>query len=665
MKKLKIFIFLLIFAVSSGQAFSATFGDIRLSYLEGDVQINAESTSDWVMASFNVPLHEGDRIWVPEYGKAELHFRNGTAVRFKERTSADILNYDRDSIQLYLNIGALYINYRDNSRNIMQVNTPVATIRAYDRAIFNVETLGNNYTYVSVYRGTVYADYRDGRSVIDEGTKLLIRGYSREEAIPLSSPDAWIRWNLNRDREIYYDYKSTRYLPDELRYYAYDFDRHGRWHYVRDYGYCWVPTIKISAGWAPYRHGRWAWLRGDYVWISYEPWGWTPYHYGRWAFVVNIGWCWVPPARGSVYWGPGYVGWVYTPSYVSWVPLAPYETYYGYGHYGPHSVNLINVNINKIVIKEKYKNAIVRDGVTIVHKDTFLTGRQEKVKIKENPFLAEKIHPGRPEIKPERRTTMPIIKEVPERKLPPREIRETDIRTLKEKAPLQKQRDSQMLDKMGVPRGQENGRIQRDEKIQPSDTKPVIRERGMPDMRRDNLQPSAPQQDFRPEPKRDRGITPQDIKPDRLITPQQDRIRERGTPDMRRDNLQPSAPQQDFRPEPKRDRGITPQDVKPDRLITPQQDRIRERGTPDMRRDNLQPSAPQQDFRPEPKRDRGITPQDIKPDRGIQTAPPQEKSGKDNGRQIKQKEKESSDEKSHSIDEGNIKERGVASPRIR
>lgn len=540
-------VFLLIFALLPGYAYSAIFGDIRLSYLEGDVQINSESTRDWVIASYNVPLYEDDRIWVPDYGKAELHFRNGTAVRLNEKTSADMLNYDRDSIQFYVNVGGVYINYRDNNKSVMQINTPTASIRAYERAIFKVDVLGNGYTYVSVYRGSVYADYRDGRSMIEEGTMLLIRGYSREEAIPLSSPDAWTRWNFNRDKKLYDNYQSTRYLPDELRSYAYDFDNNGRWVYVKDYGNCWTPTVMVSAGWAPYRHGKWTWIRGDYVWVSYEPWGWTPYHYGRWAFSVNIGWFWVPPARGSVYWGPGYVGWVNTPSYVSWVPLSPGETYYGYGNYGPHSVNLINININKIVIKDKYKNARVRDGVTVIHRDTFVTGRQEKIRIKENPFLGDRISVGRPDIAPEKRTVMPIIKDVPERKLPPREVKETDVRTLKEKFPLQRQKDSQMQERMVAP------------KVQPNEQQ--------------------------------------------RITPQNGKI-ERIPSEIRREQI-------------------------------PAQ--------PDTKRE--------------------IIHQGVTPEKGRQIAPLQEKTGKDTEKQIKQKEKDTPDEKIHNIEDNIIRDRGIAPPR--
>lgn len=567
-----------------GYANAYGIGEIRLSYIDGDVQINSESTRDWVLASSNMPLAEGDRIWVPDDGRAEMHFRKGTVVRLKEKTSSDILTYDRDSLQLYLNIGSIYVNFRGMRDTILQINTPVASIRAYNDTILKVEVLNNGYTYVSVYRGSVYTDYRDGRNTITEGTMLLIKGYSREEAIPLSSPDSWVRWNMDRDRRIYGGYKSSQYLPEELNYYSYDFDANGRWVNVRDYGYCWQPTVMVSAGWAPYRHGRWAWNRGDYVWISYEPWGWAPYHYGRWAFSASIGWFWVPPARGSVYWGPGYVGWIQTPNYISWVPLAPRETYYGYGNYGPYSVNLINVNINKIIIKDKYKNARVRDGFTVVHRDTFVTGKPADIRIRENPFEREKIRPGRPDISPERRSAMPIIRDVPERKLPPSNIKEIQVRELKERAPMQKQRDSQMQDRLKAPQAQPDGRrdqIQRDilpqdrkmdrnDRILPTDRKPDIQDRRVPDdrikdrapadIRKDNLN-QAPIQAPKPRKEDVREIIPQDVKPDkgRQVVPPQDRkpeIQENIRKQQEKDSHDAKKPVTEE--EHLRDRGLTP-----------------------------------------------------------------------------------------------------------
>ena len=189
--------------------------------------------------------------------------------------------------------------------------------------------------------------------------------------------------------------------------------RNGRWVETQEYGYVWTPTIDISADWAPYRHGRWVWIGGDYVWIASEPWGWAPYHYGRWSHISSHGWCWVPPPRHEVYWGPGYVSWVSTNTDVAWVPLAPGEIYYGHGHYGPHSVNIVDADISAVIPGRNYRNVHVRNAVSVVHRDAFLRGQYRNMGHRENPFLRERINIGRPRLEPERATMMPIVRDIP------------------------------------------------------------------------------------------------------------------------------------------------------------------------------------------------------------------------------------------------------------
>ena len=46
-------------------------------FLEGDVQVKTEDTAEWLPASINMPLLNGDQIWVPENGRAELMFNTG------------------------------------------------------------------------------------------------------------------------------------------------------------------------------------------------------------------------------------------------------------------------------------------------------------------------------------------------------------------------------------------------------------------------------------------------------------------------------------------------------------------------------------------------------------------------------------------------------------
>jgi len=416
-------------------------GNARLSLMDGDVQIKPEDSSDWIPASVNMPLREGDRIWVPDRGKAEVQLSSGSQVRIDEMSSLEILNLNGDSAQFYVSSGSAYVNFMGGRERLIQIDSPLSSVRAYDRAAFAVDVSENGITDVLVYRGSVTAESRSGRTTVSSG-KMLSLGDNYADIAPLGRQDDWERWNMDRDRRFEdRRYTSTRYLPNELNTYASDFDDNGRWVNAPGYGYVWTPTVSVSVGWSPYRNGRWCWVGNDYVWVGYEPWGWAPYHYGRWSFIASVGWFWVPPVTGAVYWGPGFVGWVSTPTYVAWVPLAPGETYYGHGHYGPHSVNITTVNVNQVVVKNVYKNVHVNNGVTVVHHDTFVKGRHVEYKADRNPFLNEKVHIGRPNIKPERETRMPVVKEIPRTKEPPQRIREVKVRELKAQRPIAKEKN--------------------------------------------------------------------------------------------------------------------------------------------------------------------------------------------------------------------------------
>lgn len=405
----------------------------RISLVEGDVQIYTQDAADWLPASINMPLQEWDRIWVPAGGRVELQLRDGSLVRLNGGSSLDIVALEGNSFRFYLNAGRAYVNFKGREESLLQMGTPLTSLKADERAKFRVDVADDGGTELSVSLGAVYSESALGKTRVASGQRLSLEEESTEGPSLARPQDEWDRWNRKRDRELAARGYSSQYLPDELRGYGYDMDANGRWVYAVDYGYVWTPRVGISIGWSPYRTGRWCWIGGDYVWISYEPWGWVPYHYGRWAFVVSIGWCWVPPARGAVYWGPGYVGWVYTPSYVAWVPLAPGEIYYGHGHFGPHSVNITNVNIDRTVIKTVYKNVHVKNAVTVVNRKTFVTGRHEPVKIRENPFLKERVSVGRPKIQPEKATRLPVVKEIPAGKQPPHPVREVRGRELREK----------------------------------------------------------------------------------------------------------------------------------------------------------------------------------------------------------------------------------------
>jgi len=398
---------------------------IHVSLIDGDVQLEGEDTGGWVAASINMPLREGDTLWVPVAGRIELRLSDGSSIRFDGNSSFEVIRAEKDSYRFYLTTGHAYTNFR-GSRGNLQIDTPVTSIHASEKAVFSVGVSSETDVEISVFRGSVHTEGRSRSTTVSEGTTLSFRGDTYADLHPLGAPDAWERWNRERDRVLYERRYSYLYLPEELSVYNCDFDRYGRWIYAREYGYVWRPALSISIGWAPYRHGRWVWIAGDYVWVSYEPWGWIPYHYGRWVFLGPWGWCWVPPCRGSVYWGPGFVGWIYTPYYIAWVPLAPCELYLGYGYFGPYSVNIVNINRTVIIDKPVYRHIHVKNAVTVVHRHTFGTAKPVEVKVKENLFLKERVSIGRPDFQPEKKA--PVVRQLNNRKQPPSQVRNMEVK---------------------------------------------------------------------------------------------------------------------------------------------------------------------------------------------------------------------------------------------
>ena len=453
MKILKTVMLAVILLLVPAYAFSSNYGYMRISLVEGDVQIKTPDAEDWGYASINTPLAEGDQVWVPQGGRAELQLNTGTYVRLDNNSALQILSTDKDSSQFYLSQGHAYIYYDAPRGNVIQIDTPDASTRAFDRAIFRIDMSDQyQYTDVAVYKGYVETENELGKARINAGQMVFSLGpNTNAEVAPLGPSDEWERWNKMRNDNIFARRDGgSRYMPAELRAYSSDLDNYGRWVQVPDYGYVWTPTVVVGSSWSPYRDGRWIWRGGDYVWVAYEPWGWAPYHYGRWSFIINIGWFWVPPVASEVYWSPGYVGWVRTADYVAWVPLAPGETYYGRGDHGRHSVNITNVNIKQVNITNVYKNVYVNNGVTVVNRKTFNTHSPTVVNVNKNIiqqkiFTKNNISVGEPDIKPTKESHFTSAKMIPSSELPPQQVRNLQVKELKKSRPLMKAPEKSVL----------------------------------------------------------------------------------------------------------------------------------------------------------------------------------------------------------------------------
>jgi hypothetical protein len=441
-------------------------GKMRVRLVVGDVQVKIAETGEWVPVSVNMPLVVGDELWVPEGGLSAIQTTNGAYVRLDGNTALQVLRVSRNSFQFSLPQGRAYVLNNDPTRSVLQFDTPDASIRAFGTSIFRID-IPDGETDVLVFRGTVTAENAGGATRVRARSMLVLGWDGYAELSPLPPPDRWQEWNERQDRVALLRGEGYRHLPEELRVYSSDFDENGRWVNVPEYGYVWAPTVVVTGDWAPYRHGRWVWRGGDYVWIGYEPWGWAPYHYGRWSFVVRIGWCWVPPSRGDIYWAPGYVGWVRTGNHVAWVPLAPREVYYGRGNYGRYSRNITNVNINRFRVTNVYRNINVRNSITVVNQTTFVTGRPSPVdrnvvvNVREDFARRRNIVVGSPSIKPVETSYVPVIRQIPEAKRPPTAVRKIDVKKQRQSRPLVKEPDRSAIRPQARPRTLEVRKVEK------------------------------------------------------------------------------------------------------------------------------------------------------------------------------------------------------------
>ncbi|MBI5015918.1 MAG: FecR domain-containing protein [Deltaproteobacteria bacterium] len=464
---------------------AAGLGLSYVTYLTGDALFQSTDTEEWAALTPNLSLRIGDRLWAGDDAKIEVRLPGPATAWLSYQTELDLVDLRRDprgdTIQMALVSGeaSFDVGRMRAPDSVFQVDLPGVSLRAYGEARFRVNTLTDGSAQVGVVEGSLDLETPDGVVSVRGGQLADLRPDRRVVLDFLPPADPWDRWVQSRAEFYDRPAASARYLPPEMGPYAREFDRSGRWVTYAPYGWVWAPIT--APGWSPYSNGRWVWSAGDYVWLSYDPW-YAPFHYGRWNHSASLGWFWVAPRQA--HWSPGYVAWSITDDDVGWVPLGHGELYYGYGDYGPNSVNVsISTRIN---VTHVYVNSRAANGVVVVRRDNFLRGRivQDRIRETRNPFVdrgrGSPVVIARPpvrELRPTRDTRLPR----PEVSIVPRA-----------RPPERVERESRAVRQRAAPRGRERSVFVPDQKPRP--LRNVEKEQGVdqavPPPRRPALSPA-------------------------------------------------------------------------------------------------------------------------------------------------------------------------------
>jgi hypothetical protein len=286
----------------------------HISAVDGRVDLEREGRVE--VAEENLVLLAGDRLRTAR-GRAEILFADGSAIAIDDGTTVDLLDDSllrliEGRIRLAIARGADRIDYRVDTA----AGSALIGVAGEYRLTLGARGAEPEFT-VAVLRGSAELSNERGRTIVRAGTYASTTpayAPSLPYAFNAAAYDAFDRWAEDQ-ADARLGYASTRYLPEEIGFYAGAFDRYGDWRLEGSYGYVWYPRVDV--GWRPYHHGRWAFYgRFGWTWIGAGAWSWPTHHYGRWGYAGSR-WFWIPHRR----WAPAWVAWASAPGYVGWCPL--------------------------------------------------------------------------------------------------------------------------------------------------------------------------------------------------------------------------------------------------------------------------------------------------------------------------------------------------------
>lgn len=293
---------------------------VRLSSVEGKVQVLPGNDTEFEQAYQNMPLIEGSRIETGNDGKAEIEFEDGSVARLTPDSAVtlDQLSMDGNggfATQIEINGGMSYLELRhsDKYSYLVQFGDSEFTPQQNSTVRVNMDAQPAE---LAVIDGMVMVDKVNAYSVevhTGETVHTDANDPTRYFLAENITPDSWDQWNDDMDQAATALAAHRTSARDDYAgdtgYGWSDLDAYGNWYPVPGYGLMWQPA-GYGSGFDPYGLGYWAYYPSyGYMWISGYPWGWTPFYCGSWNYVGGFGWGWMPGmgCRGYGY-GYGY-GW--------------------------------------------------------------------------------------------------------------------------------------------------------------------------------------------------------------------------------------------------------------------------------------------------------------------------------------------------------------------
>src|SRR5579863_1411409 len=278
---------------------------VRLSDVQGSVQIDKNTGMGFENAFLNLPITQGAQVRTGDRGRAEIEFEDGSSMRLAPNTSIEFstlgLSDSGNRIsQVNLTEGMAYVNWLGKNGDEFSLNFSREKLTLDHAAHFRIDA-SPEVANLAVFKGDVNVEGPAGKVMVEK-KKTATFDASQDDKSAIESKvseeplDSW-----DKEASAYHD----EYAKNNSSPYGYgvsDLNYYGAYSNVPGYGTMWQPYF-TGVGWDPFMDGAWGFYPGfGYMFASAYPWGWMPYRYGSWMFIPGYGWGW--QAGGWNMWQP-------------------------------------------------------------------------------------------------------------------------------------------------------------------------------------------------------------------------------------------------------------------------------------------------------------------------------------------------------------------------
>jgi hypothetical protein len=285
---------------------------VRLSDVQGSVQIDKNTGVGFESAFLNLPITQGAQVRTHDRGRAEIEFEDGSSLRLTPNTTIEFSTLGLSDSGQRISVvnlvqGMAYLNWLGKDQ--LTLNFSREKVLLDHAAHFRVDT-STEAANLAVFKGDVDVEGPAGKVVVEKKKTATFDASDNDKStlankVQDAPLDSW-----DKEANAYHD----QYAKNNSSPYGYgvsDLNYYGSYSNVPGYGMMWQPYF-TGVGWDPFMDGAWSFYPGyGYMFASAYPWGWMPYRYGSWMMVPGMGWMWQPG---------GWNSWVTVPHYAGTMP---------------------------------------------------------------------------------------------------------------------------------------------------------------------------------------------------------------------------------------------------------------------------------------------------------------------------------------------------------